>query len=171
MFAVRPHFLLSKHNCMKKITSLLAVLLFFAGIARSQSVAVSGTPVTPDASAMLEVNSTAKGFLPPRMTTVQRDAISNPAAGLVIYNSTTGCLNYRSATAWLELCGTCSPLPTTANAGTDQLNLAGTAATLAGNAPVNGTGLWSIVSGAGGDRKSTRLNSSHVVTSRMPSSA
>ena len=135
---------------MKKITTLLAAFIFLAGIARSQSVAVSGTPVTPDASAMLEVNSTAKGFLPPRMTTVQRDAISNPATGLMIYNSTTGCLNYRSATAWLELCGTCSPLPTTANAGTDQLNLAGTAATLAGNTPVNGTGLWSIVSGAGG---------------------
>ena len=40
---------------------------------------------TPDASAALEVTSTNQGFLPPRMTAAQRDAISNPAAGLVLY--------------------------------------------------------------------------------------
>jgi len=44
---------------------------------------------TPNASASLDVSSTTRGFLPPRMTTAQRDAISSPAAGLVIYNTTT----------------------------------------------------------------------------------
>lgn len=44
---------------------------------------------TPDASAALEVSSTTQGFLPPVMTTTQRDAISSPAAGLIIFNSTT----------------------------------------------------------------------------------
>lgn len=135
---------------MKKIVSSIALLVFGGISVFAQSVAVSAAPVTPDASAMLEVNSTAKGFLPPRMTTVQRDAISNPATGLVIYNTTTGCLNYRNATAWLELCGTCSPNPTTANAGPDQLSLTGTSATLAANTPVTGTGVWTIVSGSGG---------------------
>ncbi len=48
-----------------------------------------GAAATPDASAVLDVTSTTKGFLPPRMTTVQRDAISSPAAGLIIYNTTT----------------------------------------------------------------------------------
>jgi len=41
------------------------------------------------ASAKLDITSTTQGFLPPRMTTTQRDAISTPAAGLIIYNSTT----------------------------------------------------------------------------------
>ncbi len=135
---------------MKKILSMIVLLILASVSAIAQSVAVSAAPVTPDASAMLEVNSTAKGFLPPRMTTVQRDAISNPATGLIIYNITTGCLNYRNAAAWLELCGTCSPNPTTANAGPDQLGLVSTSATLAANTPVNGTGLWTIVSGSGG---------------------
>jgi hypothetical protein len=135
---------------MKKFLPVFVLLLAVVKMANAQSVAVSAGNVAPHASAMLEVNSTEKGFLPPRMTTAQRDAIANPAQGLVIYNTTTDCLNYRGANAWLELCGTCSPLPTTAGAGADQLNLASTSATLAANTPVNGTGAWSIISGAGG---------------------
>ncbi len=42
---------------------------------------------SPAASSQLEVTSTTKGFLPPRMTTAQRDAISTPATGLQIYNT------------------------------------------------------------------------------------
>lgn len=44
---------------------------------------------TPDASAVLDVSSSSRGFLPPRMTKVQRDAISSPAEGLMI--SCTDC--------------------------------------------------------------------------------
>ena len=40
-------------------------------------------------SAILQADSTTKGFLPPRMTTLQRDIISSPANGLIIYNTTT----------------------------------------------------------------------------------
>jgi len=43
----------------------------------------------PDASAKLDVSSTEKGFLLPRMTTTQRDLISSPANGLLIYNTTS----------------------------------------------------------------------------------
>lgn len=39
-------------------------------------------------SAALQVESTSKGFLPPRMTTTQKNAISSPAAGLVVYDTT-----------------------------------------------------------------------------------
>lgn len=46
-----------------------------------------------DPSARLQVDSTGSGFLPPRMTETQRDAISSPAAGLMIYNTTTSKLN------------------------------------------------------------------------------
>jgi len=53
-----------------------------------------------DASAGLSLTSTTKGFLLPRMTTTQRDAISSPAAGLMIYNTSTGKINVRTASAW-----------------------------------------------------------------------
>lgn len=52
------------------------------------------------ASAILQADSTTKGFLPPRMTTAQRDLITTPAEGLVIYNTTTKVLNFYNGTAW-----------------------------------------------------------------------
>ncbi len=60
---------------------------------------------TPNASAKLEVNSTVQGFLPPRMTTTQRDAILSPAAGLTIYNTTVNCLQWWNGTSWYDGCG------------------------------------------------------------------
>lgn len=64
----------------------------------SGSVGIGTT--TPSSDAILQLNSTTKGFLPPRMTTVQRDAIPTPAEGLVIYNTTTNVLNFHNGTAW-----------------------------------------------------------------------
>lgn len=57
----------------------------------------------PNASSVLELASTTMGFLPPRMTTAQRDAISSPANGLVLYNSSTNKLQVRAAGAWVDL--------------------------------------------------------------------
>ena len=61
---------------------------------------------SPDASALTDLTSTTQGFLPPRMTTVQRNAIANPVNGLMIFNSTTGCPNYYFSSVWYEWCGT-----------------------------------------------------------------
>jgi cytoskeletal protein CcmA (bactofilin family) len=49
-----------------------------------------GIGTTPNASAALDVVSTSKGFLPPRMTSTQRDAINSPSAGLLIWCSNCG---------------------------------------------------------------------------------
>jgi hypothetical protein len=57
---------------------------------------------TDVASAQLQVTSTTKGFLQPRMTTVQRDAIVSPATGLQVYNSTTNTNDYYNGTSWLS---------------------------------------------------------------------
>ncbi|MFY8165296.1 MAG: fibrobacter succinogenes major paralogous domain-containing protein, partial [Sediminibacterium sp.] len=54
---------------------------------------------TPAASAQLDVTSTTKGLLPPRMTTSQRNAISNPANGLIIYNTTSNCFQINIGTS------------------------------------------------------------------------
>ena len=51
-------------------------------------------------SALLDIVSTTKGLLPPRMTTTQRDAISSPATGLTVYNTTTNALNVYGASSW-----------------------------------------------------------------------
>lgn len=55
---------------------------------------------SPSSKAALDVVSTTKGFLPPRMTTTQRDAISSPDAGLIIYNTTSNKLNFYNGSAW-----------------------------------------------------------------------
>ena len=56
---------------------------------------------TKDLSAALQVNATDKGFLPPRLTTAQRDGISSPATGLLIYNTDTNQVNVYDGTAWV----------------------------------------------------------------------
>jgi hypothetical protein len=56
---------------------------------------------TNAASSILTMESTTQGFLPPRMTSTQRDAIASPAAGLVIYNTTTNLLNVYNGTMWI----------------------------------------------------------------------
>jgi len=48
----------------------------------------------------VNISSTTKAFLPPRMTSVQRDGIISPVAGMVIYNTTTNLLNFHNGTAW-----------------------------------------------------------------------
>ncbi len=53
-----------------------------------------------DASSLFEVKSTLKGALLPRMTTTQRDAISSPATGLEIYNTTTGRKEVYNGSFW-----------------------------------------------------------------------
>ena len=53
-----------------------------------------------NASAILQADSTTKGFLPPRMTTTQRDAIATPAAGLVVYQNTNNLLSLYNGTNW-----------------------------------------------------------------------
>ena len=72
---------------------------FEGGVGTDVDLSVSD--VTPKAA--LEVVSTTSGILFPRMTTTQRDAISSPVNGTVIYNLTTDKLQVRSAGAWVDL--------------------------------------------------------------------
>lgn len=67
----------------------------------TQAVITGGVGVNP--TAQLQVDSTNKGFLPPRMTTTQRNAIVSPAEGLVIHNTTTRQLNIFDGIIWKDL--------------------------------------------------------------------
>jgi hypothetical protein len=60
----------------------------------------NGGVFTDETSARLSVNSTTQGFLPPRMTTTQKNAIASPAVGLVVYDTTLNKLCVRGASAW-----------------------------------------------------------------------
>ena len=107
--------------------------------------------ISPDPSSVLDLTATDKGFLPPRMTTAQRNAIVSPVEALLIYNTTSQCYEgYNAGTAaWVSFgCIGCTSAPTTANAGIDINPACGlTTATLAGNTATVGTGVWSLVSG------------------------
>jgi hypothetical protein len=85
-----------------KQTLLFTMLL----LSYLDTIAQSGiNTTTPEPSAILDVYSTNKGFLPPRLTTAQRDAIATPAAGLMIYNTTVNCLQWWNGTVWYDGCG------------------------------------------------------------------
>lgn len=64
-----------------------------------------GASGTAAASSALEVSSTTKGFLLPRMTQTQRDAISSPTNGLLIFNTDTAKVNGYDGTIWSEISG------------------------------------------------------------------
>lgn len=60
-----------------------------------------GVGTSPTTSALVALSSTTRGFLPPRMTTTQRNAIASAATGLLIYNTTTNRLEIYTGSAWV----------------------------------------------------------------------
>ena len=66
---------------MKQIFTLLAAVVLTATTYAQVGIGTT----TPDPSAALDITSTTKGLLIPRMTNAQRQAISNPAAGLQVF--------------------------------------------------------------------------------------
>ena len=61
------------------------MIFFTIRISAQEGVAINKANANPDASALLDISSTEKGILIPRMTQTQRSAIAAPANGLLIY--------------------------------------------------------------------------------------
>ncbi len=81
---------------------ILALAMYFTTFtAQAQSVGI-GT-ATPAESAQLEVSSTTKGVLVPRVTTAQMNAIASPANGLLVYNTDSAAFAYRAGSEWAYL--------------------------------------------------------------------
>jgi uncharacterized protein (TIGR02145 family) len=66
-------------------------------------VSINSDNSDPDPSAMLDVKSTTKGLLIPRMTNSQRDLVSSPVAGLIIYNTDSKRVEFYNGTIWTSL--------------------------------------------------------------------
>jgi hypothetical protein len=79
-----------KVKIMRKLTNLvlmISLILLLNVQIYAQNVGINSDGSTPDNSAMLDIKSTSSGLLIPRMTLAQRNAISSPAAGLLIYQT------------------------------------------------------------------------------------
>ena len=82
------------------------LILSVHGVNQNVSIDTPGSSPSTDASSLLQVNSTTRGFLPPRMTTTEKNAIASPAVGLMVYctDATEGLYEYTSA-GWVNLNG------------------------------------------------------------------
>ena len=100
---------------MKKIYLLcLLIMQTGAGCLMAQNVGINATGASPDTKAMLDISSTSSGLLIPRMTTVQRDAITSPPVGLQVYNLTTNTVDVFRGVHW-ESTGFMSPTSSVVN--------------------------------------------------------
>jgi hypothetical protein len=75
---------------LRGYTSLLFIIFLFPFLTKAQNVAINTDGSTPDATAILDVKSTNKGLLVPRMTTTQRTGITSPAVGLLVFDTDSG---------------------------------------------------------------------------------
>lgn len=89
---------------------LIAVAILTAPHVFAQDNVGIGT-YNPDPSAILDLTATDKGFLPPRLSTTERNAIVNPSYGLQIFNTTDSIMEYWTGVCWLptylESCDDC----------------------------------------------------------------
>lgn len=112
------------------------LLLLTATVSYAQQSAIGST--SPDPSAAYEIHSTTHGFLLPRMTQAQRDAIVSPASGLMIYNTETNCKEFFNGNRWVNLCSAdmkiitqpVAPIPTCSGSGTQILSVFATGVNL-----------------------------------------
>ena len=88
-------------NISYTILKTVFILFLFVNIKGMAQVGV-GT-LTPDTSAMLDVSSSTKGLLAPRMTTIEKNAIASPANGLLVYDTDLAKFEYFNGTVWTTL--------------------------------------------------------------------
>jgi hypothetical protein len=96
---------MNKQNFFKLLSLFLVTSAAFAQVQKAQTLQVGNTSTnTQSASAALQIDSTTRGLLPPRMTATQRAAISSPVAGLMVYQSDgTPGLYYYTGSAWVYI--------------------------------------------------------------------
>ena len=153
---------------MKKLFILFTIFITVATMA--QSVGINADGSAANASAMLDVSSTTKGFLPPRMTQAQRNAIATPVAGLQVWCTdcgTYGETQVYNGSTWTNMIGGAAsgtvpgaPTSPVATAGNAQASVAFTAPASNGGSAITG---YTVTSSPGG-LTATGTSSPKVVT-------
>lgn len=82
--------------------TLLSLTVLFLSINTYAQVGIGTT--SPHSSALLEVSSNSKGFLPPRLTNAERKTLASPEPGLMIYNTDNDCIQYYNGFDWYDPC-------------------------------------------------------------------
>lgn len=91
---------------MKKLKLYLIAIAMIVSYSLSAQMAITTDGSSADGSAMLDVKSTNKGFLPPRMLLSEREDINSPAAGLLVYQTDeTPGYYYYTGTDWIGITG------------------------------------------------------------------
>lgn len=138
----------------------LAILLCASVISKAQNVGINTDASTPDNSAMLDVKSTDKGMLIPRMTAAQKDLIASPATGLLIYQTdgTNGFyFNQGTPTVknWVLLGGVANNSITTEKIADNAVTLAKLPSGATSNTFLRGDGTWAAPSGGSVSKNAT----------------
>src|SRR5258708_124462 len=161
---------------MRKIAASILLLLLIIRHPSLAQVAVNTDASLPDASAMLDVKSTSKGMLVPRVTTAQRTAFVAPAEGLWVYDTDTKTFWYYSiGPGWQQIANSIGsltlPFSGSANSASTLFSITnlGTGGAISGSS-TGGTAVYGatgVVSAAGvlGDN----LNGGEAVTGRTAS--
>ena len=90
-------------NILSGLKFIFLTVIFTGGLNLHAQVAINEDNSNPDPSAMLDVESTDKGMLVPRMTSVQRTTISSPSNGLLVFDTETGSFWFYANSQWIEL--------------------------------------------------------------------
>lgn len=114
---------------MNKVITI--TMLVMAALASKAQMAITNDGTAPHSSAMLHIKSTTRGLLVPRLTSNQRNAIANPANGLMVYDTDLGALHFfRQGTGWVQMItnatGSTNGWSTTGNSGISASNFLGT---------------------------------------------
>jgi len=153
---------LQKNKMVSNLPKFLLIGFAFSSLQLNaqQNVSISDVPNTPNATSVLDVFSTTKGLLVPRMTTVQRNAIVTPANSLLVFDTDINCFMYYtlSNTTWNSLCNS-GPLSNGLNALSNSttvapgLNCANGGVMLQFGSDTNGNGILDV----------TEINSTNYV--------
>jgi hypothetical protein len=95
---------------------VLFILIGSCKVSFGQGVCIDSTAAAPNASAILDLTSTTRGLLIPRMTTVQMNAIASPDTSLMIFNTDNSCIYYYTGpplSAWQTMYCSCTSAPAT----------------------------------------------------------
>ncbi len=83
----------------------ISIIILLTGFSTIAQVGISATNSPPNSSAMLDVSSTTKGLLIPRMTTIQKNTIASKPTGLMVFDITLNQFSYWNGTAWIDVSG------------------------------------------------------------------